>query len=244
MQPAFSSSASSAATPKSRSTLGRMLRALPLLITGSIGSPRHCLSLSNGTCNPLNLPPRLFASLMNPTTRICVLTGSGSCALRRPIEHTIRIQNLSSSEVSLAVPDSLRFNFQSLRPTHRLLGRERREFSLDKGTHTVALPRRLRVDGHFQHLRPPAKGEPREIIPYLLIQNANNEFLPGHRVQRPHPNPPCIARLTHSPAKRTRPVLPQTLPGETFERPPSSSARSMVMPTTPATFFAAGFAPL
>jgi hypothetical protein len=94
-----------------------------------------------------------------------------------PIEHTIRIENLSAAEIRLPLQDSFRFAFQTARRQGL------KQFWVEKGasapsaegTHAIALE-----DGHewigtsstYAH---PAKGEPREIIPYLLIERADSE---------------------------------------------------------------------
>jgi alpha-galactosidase len=94
-----------------------------------------------------------------------------------PIEHTTRIENLSSAEVWLPLQDSFRFAFQTAR--QQVL----KQFWVEKGasapsaegTHAVALKVGSEWIGTSSTYAHPAKGEAREIIPYLLIERADAE---------------------------------------------------------------------
>ncbi|HEX4810055.1 MAG TPA: alpha-galactosidase [Bryobacteraceae bacterium] len=97
-----------------------------------------------------------------------------------PIEHSIRIQNLSGKEIWLPLQDSLRFDFRV--PPEQLL----KYFWVEKGagspsaegTHDVALRDGGEWTGTsstYAHASKFKQGdvEPREIIPYLLVEHAD-----------------------------------------------------------------------
>ncbi len=94
-----------------------------------------------------------------------------------PIEHSIRIQNLSATELWLPLQDSLRFDF------HITPGQTLMQFWVEKGasspseegTHVVEFKDGGKWIGTSSTYAHPPKGAPREIIPYLLVQRADPE---------------------------------------------------------------------
>ncbi len=92
-----------------------------------------------------------------------------------PLEHRIRIENLSGEEIWLPLQDSLCFDFQ-ITPEQGL-----KQFWVEKGasapsaegTHTVALAEGDQWVGTSSTYAHPAKGEPREMIPYLLVERTD-----------------------------------------------------------------------
>jgi hypothetical protein len=94
-----------------------------------------------------------------------------------PLEHSIGIQNLSVTEIWLPLQDSFRFDFQ-IAPGQRL-----KQFWVEKGasapsaegTHSAPLKVGDEWMGTSSTYAHPAKGEPREIIPYLLVERAGLE---------------------------------------------------------------------
>jgi hypothetical protein len=92
-----------------------------------------------------------------------------------PIEHRIRIQNLSGQELSLPLQDSFQFNF-AVSPQEQL-----KQFWVEKGAsspspqggvHLVALQDGYQWTGTSSTYAHPQNGAPREIIPYLLVERA------------------------------------------------------------------------
>ena len=136
-----------------------------------------------------------------------------------PIEHTVRIQNLSSTAASLAVPDSLRFNFQSPDPLTAFWVEKGASSPSNEGTHTVALQDGFQWTGTSSTYAHPPKGEPREIIPYVLIQNAANGFYLG--IEFSGRTRITLHRTADSLTGEAglRPYTTKLLPGETFETP-------------------------
>jgi hypothetical protein len=94
-----------------------------------------------------------------------------------PIEHTIRIQNLSEAEVWLPLQDSLRFDFQ-IPPNLQLA-----QFWVEKGasspsaegTHIVPIQDGFEWVGTSSTYAHAGKSTIREMIPYLLIQRPGPE---------------------------------------------------------------------
>lgn len=94
-----------------------------------------------------------------------------------PIEHSIRIENLNSSEIWLPLQDSLRFDF------HVALDQQLQQFWVEKGasapstegTHAVSLQEGGNWTGTSSTYAHPAQGQPREIIPYLLVERADHD---------------------------------------------------------------------
>ncbi|HSB75179.1 MAG TPA: hypothetical protein VLC12_05970, partial [Terriglobales bacterium] len=95
-------------------------------------------------------------------------------AAQGPIEHQITIQNLGSRELWLPMQDSLRFDWR-VSPQAGL-----RETYVEKGagtpstvgTHDVDVPEGYTWEGTSSTYARPEKGGPREIIPWMLVQQA------------------------------------------------------------------------
>jgi hypothetical protein len=95
-----------------------------------------------------------------------------------PIEHRIRIQNLSGQELWLPLQDSFQFRF-AVSPQEEL-----KQFWVEKGAsapspeggvHLVTLQDRYQWTGTSSTYAHPPKGAPREMIPYLLIERAGSK---------------------------------------------------------------------
>jgi hypothetical protein len=92
-----------------------------------------------------------------------------------PLEHSIRIENLTGGEIWLPLQDSFRFDF-SISPEQEL-----KQFWVEKGasapsaegTHTLLVEEGHRWLGTSSTYAHPAKGEPREMIPYLLVERTD-----------------------------------------------------------------------
>ncbi len=91
---------------------------------------------------------------------------------RGPLEHTIRIENLSGHEVWIPLQDSFNFHWKIA------ADRSLRQLWIDKGagkppptgTHLVDVGEGYRWLGQSSTFAHPRDGEPREIIPYFLLQ--------------------------------------------------------------------------
>jgi alpha-galactosidase len=92
-----------------------------------------------------------------------------------PIEHQIRIENLSEKEIWLPFQDSFQFDF--------VIGNEKlKHFFVEKGadtpspvgTHDVPLKNGYKWEGRSSTYAHPADGEDREIIPWCLVQRATS----------------------------------------------------------------------
>jgi alpha-galactosidase len=91
-----------------------------------------------------------------------------------PLEHSVRIENKSGAEIWLPLQDSFRFDFPVASE------QELRQFWVEKGasapsaegTHAVTLEAGNEWVGTSSTYAHPAKGEAREIIPYLLVERA------------------------------------------------------------------------
>lgn len=142
-----------------------------------------------------------------------------------PIEHSIRIRNLSSSAVWLSLQDSLRFDFRI--PAEQSLTQfwvEKGASSpSDEGTHSVPLLPGADWTGTSSTYAHPLKGEPREIIPYLLLQRPNNalylgiEFSGRTRITLRRKNDSVSGEVGLNP--NPGPYRTSLLPGEIFETP-------------------------
>ena len=92
-----------------------------------------------------------------------------------PIEHTIRIENLDSRELWLPLQDSFRFDWQ-VAPEAALeqLYVEKGDGSPSgEGTHQVSLTNGYKWTGTSSTYAHPGQGEPREIIPWLLVEGTD-----------------------------------------------------------------------
>jgi hypothetical protein len=91
-----------------------------------------------------------------------------------PVEHQIHIQNLSDRELWLPLQDSLHFNL----PIKPQVGLE--EIYIEKGastpsdvgTHHVEVPVGYKWHGTSSTYAHPKASEPREIIPWFLLQKS------------------------------------------------------------------------
>jgi hypothetical protein len=90
-----------------------------------------------------------------------------------PLEHTIRIENRGTREVTIPLQDSFRFAWKTL------AGRPLQHMWIDKGagkappvgTHVQDIPDGYRWLGESSTYAHPREGEPREIIPYFLVRS-------------------------------------------------------------------------
>src|SRR6202008_2268474 len=93
-----------------------------------------------------------------------------------PVEHQIRIENLSQQEIWLPFQDSFRFDFLAARDLNL------KHFFVEKGadspsstgTHDVPLDNGYSWQETSSTYAHPAKGEAREIIPWFLVQRMNS----------------------------------------------------------------------
>jgi hypothetical protein len=93
-----------------------------------------------------------------------------------PLEHSIRIENRSARELWLPLQDSFSFQWKT-KPQQTL-----QQLWIDKGagqappvgTHLVDIGEGYRWLGESSTFAHPRGGEPREIIPYFLVQPADN----------------------------------------------------------------------
>jgi len=93
-----------------------------------------------------------------------------------PVEHSIRIENLDSRELWLPLQDSFRFDWQ-VPPDTTLeqLYIEKGDGSPSaEGTHQVSLPGGYTWTGTSSTYAHPGKDEPREIIPWSLVETTDN----------------------------------------------------------------------
>jgi hypothetical protein len=93
-----------------------------------------------------------------------------------PVEHQIRIQNLDSRELWFPLQDSLRFDWQE-KP-----GAALKEVYVEKGagtpspvgTHEADVVEGYRWEGTSSTYAHPSQGEAREIIPWILVEQADD----------------------------------------------------------------------
>ncbi len=92
-----------------------------------------------------------------------------------PIEHDIRIQNLSGAEIWLPLQDSFHFSLPVApeQPWKQFWVEKGASAPSAEGTHAVPLKAGDEWTGTSSTYAHPAKGEPREIIPYLLVERAD-----------------------------------------------------------------------
>jgi hypothetical protein len=93
-----------------------------------------------------------------------------------PMEHQIRIENLSSREFWLPLQDSFRFNWQ-LDPQKELahIFVEKGDGSPSaEGVHQTSLTNGYKWTGTSSTYAHPGAGEPREIIPWMMVQTADS----------------------------------------------------------------------
>lgn len=89
-----------------------------------------------------------------------------------PIEHQIRIENLASEEVWIPIVDSLAFRWQvpRARPLEHVFVEKGADTPSPVGTHQVSLGQGYRWTGTSSTYGDIHPGEPREIIPWSLIE--------------------------------------------------------------------------
>ncbi len=94
-----------------------------------------------------------------------------------PMEHSIRIENLSGSELWLPLQDSFRFDFGVGRevPLQQFWVEKGASAPSPEGTHLVSLGEGAEWTGTSSTYAHPRNGAPREFIPYLLVQRADRE---------------------------------------------------------------------
>jgi hypothetical protein len=145
-----------------------------------------------------------------------------------PIEHQISIENLDNQELWLPLQDSFQFDFQ-LEPSTAIeqLYVEKGDGSpSDIGTHLVQVASGYKWTGTSSTYAHPKPHEPREIIPWFLVENASNqkdgwyvgiEFSGRTRLnlERAQDSLKGAAGLNPDPA----PFRTRLEPGATFESP-------------------------
>jgi hypothetical protein len=92
-----------------------------------------------------------------------------------PIEHTIRIQNLSQAELWLPLQDSFQFQFTvaAQAPLWQFWVEKGASSPSAEGTHHLAFDMGAQWTGTSSTYAHPKKGEQREMIPYSLIEHAD-----------------------------------------------------------------------
>jgi hypothetical protein len=143
-----------------------------------------------------------------------------------PIEHQIRIQNLDTKEVWLPFQDSFRFDYQipaAVALQHWFVEKGAGTPS-PVGTHRDAVRDGYSWTGTSTTYAHPAKGQPREIIPWMLVERASNagwyagiEFSGRTRLslRRKSDALSGAAGLNPNPG----PFRTRLAPGKTFETP-------------------------
>jgi hypothetical protein len=96
---------------------------------------------------------------------------------RGPIEHTIRIQNLSDRPVTLPLLPSFRFDWQidAQSALQRFWVEKGADTPSSEGTHEDALLDGDLWQGSSSTYARPIAGEPREMIPYLLVHGSDTD---------------------------------------------------------------------
>jgi hypothetical protein len=145
-----------------------------------------------------------------------------------PVEHQIRIQNLDSKELWLPLQDSFRFDYKA--PAGMALEHWYVEKGAgapsDAGTHQQAVRDGYSWQGTSSTYAHPAKNEPREVIPWMLIERAGGNHSGWYAgiefsgrtmlsLQRKADSVRGAAGLNPDPG----PFRTRLAPGETFETP-------------------------
>ncbi len=147
---------------------------------------------------------------------------------RGPIEHEIRIENQDSRELWLPLQNSFVFDW-SVPPSDPL-----DQFYVEKGadtpsaagTHSNAIPDGYEWQGTSSTYAQPRPGEPREIIPYYLVERASGnqsgwyvgiEFSGRTRLTLARKGESLHGEVGLNP--NPGPFLTRLVPGETFETP-------------------------
>ncbi len=102
-------------------------------------------------------------------------------AAHGPLEHTIRIENLTGGAITLPLQDSFRFrwNVAASRPLQQLWIDKGAGEAPPVGTHLVDVGDGYRWLGESSTYAHPRKGEPREIIPYMLLRSPGDDATDG-----------------------------------------------------------------
>jgi hypothetical protein len=98
-------------------------------------------------------------------------------AAHGPLEHSIRIRNLGNENLWLPLQPSLRFDWQidPAQPLARLWVEKGAGTPSAEGTHLDALHEGDRWVGASSTYAHPRPGEPREMIPFMLVERADDE---------------------------------------------------------------------
>jgi hypothetical protein len=96
-----------------------------------------------------------------------------------PLEHSIRIENLSRDEIWIPLQDSSRFDWHVARNVllEHLWVEKGAGKPSDEGTHRVNLTQHYRWVGESSTYAHPSAGEAREIIPWLLVGDPDGDQL-------------------------------------------------------------------
>ncbi|MGI8772938.1 MAG: alpha-galactosidase [Acidobacteriaceae bacterium] len=149
-------------------------------------------------------------------------------AAHGPLEHTIRITNLSNSELWLPLQDSLQFSWRVAadEPLEQLWVEKGAGKPSAIGTHLVKVGDGHKWIGESSTYAHPAEGQPREIIPYFMVEQPDGKRLGWYTglefsgrtrltLERSGDSVRGVAGLNPTPGLfRTR-----LLPGETFTTP-------------------------
>jgi len=94
-----------------------------------------------------------------------------------PIEHEIRIENLERSELWLPLQPSLQVEWRIAPQSslEHIYIEKGAETPSDVGTHQVEIPAGYKWQGDSSTYAHPKEGEPREIIPWTLVENSESK---------------------------------------------------------------------
>jgi hypothetical protein len=145
-----------------------------------------------------------------------------------PLEHSIRIENLSGADIWLPLQDSFRFDFQVApgQPLKQVWVEKGASAPSEVGTHEIPFRVGNEWMGTASTYAHPAKGEPREIIPYLLVERAGAdetgwyigiEFSGRTRITLRRSGDSIVGEAGLNPAPG--PFRTRLAAGETFETP-------------------------
>ncbi len=93
-----------------------------------------------------------------------------------PVEHNITIENLSLKDVWLPLQDSFEFHFRkpASEPLTQFFVEKGASFPSPEGTHLIPIAEGYAWTGTSSTYAHPPQGSPREIIPYLLVEQPNH----------------------------------------------------------------------
>lgn len=94
-----------------------------------------------------------------------------------PLEHECRIENLGTTDIWLALQDSLQFDFliSPQVPLEHIFIEKGADTPSAEGTHAVAVPDGYQWLGESSTYARSREGQPREIIPWFLIRQAEGD---------------------------------------------------------------------